>query len=60
MRIEGGGVGLQIGISSTDLILLVMNERGMKRLATSKFTWGATPRRPPVRWAAMPPRRPTR
>ena len=40
IRIEGGGVGFQIGISSTDVILLVMNERGMKRLATSKFTLG--------------------
>jgi lipid-binding SYLF domain-containing protein len=40
IRIEGGGVGFQIGVSSTDIILLVMNERGMKRLATSKFTIG--------------------
>ena len=41
VRIEGGGVGFQIGVSSTDLVLLVMNERGMKRLLTSKFTLGA-------------------
>jgi len=41
VRVEGGSVGLQIGISSTDLILLVMNPRGMKRLLTSKFTLGA-------------------
>src|ERR1700683_2795296 len=40
VRIEGGSVGLQIGISSTDLVLLVMNERGMKRLLTTKFTLG--------------------
>lgn len=40
IRIEGGSVGLQIGVSSTDLVLLVMNERGMKRLLTSKFTLG--------------------
>jgi SH3 domain-containing YSC84-like protein 1 len=40
VRIEGGSFGLQIGVSSTDLILLVMNERGMKRLLTSKFTLG--------------------
>jgi len=40
VRIEGGSVGLQIGVSSTDLVLLVMNERGMKRLLTSKFTLG--------------------
>jgi lipid-binding SYLF domain-containing protein len=41
VRIEGGSIGLQIGISSTDLVLLVMNERGMKRLLTTKFTLGA-------------------
>jgi lipid-binding SYLF domain-containing protein len=41
VRIEGGSFGLQAGISSTDLVLLVMNERGMKRLLTSKFTLGA-------------------
>ena len=40
VRIEGGSVGLQIGISSTDLVRLVMNERGMKRLLTTKFTLG--------------------
>ncbi len=40
VRIEGGSFGLQIGVSSTDVILLVMNERGMKRLMTSKFTIG--------------------
>ncbi len=41
IRIEGGSVGLQAGISSTDVILLVMNERGMRRLTTDKFTIGA-------------------
>src|SRR5215467_11946009 len=40
IRIEGGSVGFQIGVSSTDVILLIMNERGMKRLTTSKFTIG--------------------
>ena len=40
VRMEGGSVGFQIGVSSTDVILLVMNERGMKRLLTSKFTLG--------------------
>jgi len=40
VRVEGGSVGLQIGVSSTDLVLLVMNERGMKRLLTTKFTLG--------------------
>jgi len=41
VRIEGGSLGLQVGVSSTDLVLLVMNERGMKRLLTTKFTLGA-------------------
>jgi len=41
IRIEGGGVGFQIGVSSTDVIMLVMNERGMKKLSSSKFTLGA-------------------
>lgn len=40
VRIEGGGIGLQIGGSETDLILLVMNDRGAKRLMSSQFTLG--------------------
>ncbi len=41
MRVEGGSVGFQIGASETDIILLVMNKRGMDRLLSSKFTLGA-------------------
>lgn len=41
IRIEGGSVGFQIGVSSTDVVLLIMNEGGMKHLTTSKFTIGA-------------------
>src|SRR6202051_3579753 len=41
VRIEGGSVGFQVGGSSTDLILLVMNERGADKLLSSKFTLGA-------------------
>jgi lipid-binding SYLF domain-containing protein len=41
IRIEGGSIGFQIGVSSSDVVLLVMNERGMKRLTSSKFTIGA-------------------
>ncbi len=40
IRIEGGSIGLQIGASSTDVVLLVMNQRGMKHLLSSKFTLG--------------------
>ncbi len=39
--IEGGSVGLQIGGSATDLLLLVMNDQGMEHLLSSKFTVGA-------------------
>ena len=41
IRVEGGSFGIQIGVSSSDVILLVMNERGMKKLTSSKFTVGA-------------------
>ncbi len=41
VRIEGGSVGFQIGASSTDLIMLVMTERGAEKLLSSKFTLGA-------------------
>lgn len=41
VRIEGGSVGFQIGASSTDLIMLVMSERGADKLLASKFTLGA-------------------
>ncbi len=41
VRIEGGSVGFQIGGSSTDLIMLVMNERGSEKLMADKFTLGA-------------------
>ena len=40
VRIEGGSVGFQIGGSTTDLILLVMSERGADKLLASKFTLG--------------------
>jgi lipid-binding SYLF domain-containing protein len=40
-RIEGGSFGFQIGGSSTDLIMLVMSERGADKLLSSKFTLGA-------------------
>ena len=40
VRIEGGSVGFQIGGSSADLIMLVMNERGADKLMSNKFTLG--------------------
>jgi SH3 domain-containing YSC84-like protein 1 len=41
VKVEGGSVGFQIGGAETDVVMLVMNERGMKKLLTSKFTLGA-------------------
>ena len=41
VRIEGGSVGFQIGGSETDLIMLVMSQRGADKLLESKFTLGA-------------------
>lgn len=40
IRIEGGSYGLQIGGSSTDVFMLIMNESGMKRLLSDKFAIG--------------------
>ena len=40
MRVEGGSVGFQIGLSETDVVLLVMNDGGMKHLLSDKFTIG--------------------
>ena len=41
VRVEGGSVGFQIGGSSTDVVMLVVNKRGMDKLSTNKFTLGA-------------------
>ena len=40
IRIEGGSIGFQIGAGETDLVLLVMNERGKEKLLDDKFTVG--------------------
>jgi len=40
-RMEGGSFGLQIGGEAVDLVLLIMNERGMRSLLSSKFQLGA-------------------
>ena len=41
IRVEGGSFGFQIGGSETDVVLLVMNKSGAKKLLSSKFTVGA-------------------
>lgn len=40
LLLEGGSFGLQIGVQSVDLVLVVMNMSGMKSLLKSKFTLG--------------------
>jgi len=40
-RIEGGSFGLQIGGEAVDLVMLVMNKDGMKKMMSSKFKLGA-------------------
>ena len=40
MRVEGGGVGAQIGAEETDLIMFVMSKKGEDGLLASKFTIG--------------------
>ncbi len=41
VRVEGGSFGFQAGGSSTDVVMLVMNKRGMQKLLGDKFTLGA-------------------
>ena len=41
VAIDGGSVGYQIGGSSTDLVLLFMNDRALNSLLGDKFKLGA-------------------
>ena len=40
-KVAGGSWGLQIGAQEVDLVMLVMNKKGMDRLLSSKFKLGA-------------------
>jgi len=40
IRVEGGSFGFQIGGESTDVVMLIMNERGMHELEKDKITLG--------------------
>lgn len=40
-RMEGGSFGLQIGGEAVDLIMVIMNDKGMERLLSSRFKLGA-------------------
>src|SRR5947199_4832721 len=41
MRLEGGGIGFQLGGQATDFVILVMNPRGTKAILKSKVKIGA-------------------
>lgn len=41
LTLTGGSVGLQIGGQATDLVLVVVNERGMEKLSQNAFKIGA-------------------
>jgi lipid-binding SYLF domain-containing protein len=41
IKFGGGSFGLQIGAESTDIVMLVMDRKGMEKLAADKFTIGA-------------------
>jgi len=40
IRVEGGSIGFQWGGTETDAFMLVMNQKGMDRLLSTKFTLG--------------------
>jgi len=40
ITLGGGSFGAQIGVESTDIIMLVMDRKGMEKLASDKFTVG--------------------
>jgi lipid-binding SYLF domain-containing protein len=41
IRMEGGSVGFQIGGTEIDVVLAIMNKRGVDRLLSNQFTLGA-------------------
>src|ERR1700726_867341 len=41
MALEGGSVGFQIGGQATDFVILVMTDRGLNRMLSSKVKLGA-------------------
>ncbi len=41
IKVEGGSFGFQIGGQAVDVVMVIMNENGMKNLLSSKFKLGA-------------------
>src|SRR5271168_2693640 len=39
--VQGGSFGFQIGVQAVDLVMLIMNDDGMRNLLSSKFKLGA-------------------
>ncbi len=40
IRVEGGSFGFQIGVSETDVVMLLMDQRSLQGILSSKFTLG--------------------
>ena len=41
MTMTGGSIGLQIGGQATDLVLVIMNRRGLEQFVRNQFKFGA-------------------
>src|SRR5256885_15021348 len=41
MSITGGSIGAQIGAQAVDIVLVIMNRRGLQNLASNEFKLGA-------------------
>jgi len=50
MSLKAGSVGFQIGGQESDIVLLVMNQKGVFNLLKSKFTPGADVSTAAPRW----------
>ena len=59
VAIDSGSVGYQIGGSSTDIVMLFMNQHALQSLMSDKFKLGVTPLLPPDPWAEVPLPAPT-
>ena len=41
MTLTGGSIGLQIGGQAADLVLIIMNRRGLEQFVRNQFKFGA-------------------
>jgi SH3 domain-containing YSC84-like protein 1 len=41
LTMTGGSIGFQIGVQGVDLVMMIMNDRGLQALLTNKFKLGA-------------------